>query len=213
MGRPSNARDRLLDSAVALIHSRSYESVGVQELCEHAGVKKGSFYHFFPSKEALTVALLEHRWSVFREQLRREVMDPSCEPLARVRRFVMMHAQAQVTLRDDCGRTPGCCFGNLAAELSTLSEPVRCKLEMVFAEQTALLEQVLDEAVVAGAIREIDVPDGARAIVAFVQGTLMLSKLHNRPEMVEELADHALALVRAGVDETISDRARPRSPA
>lgn len=211
MGRASNARDRLLDSAVALIHARSYESVGVQELCEHAGVKKGSFYHFFPSKEALTVAVLEHRWVAFREQLRREVMDPTQAPLARVRRFVLLHAQAQASVRDDCGRTPGCCFGNLAAELSTLSEPVRCKLEVIFAEQIALLEQVLDDAVMVGAVREIDVPDSARAIVAFVQGALMMSKLHDRPEMVEELAEHALALVGGG--SVPAGRQRTRSPA
>ncbi|MEO0972490.1 MAG: TetR/AcrR family transcriptional regulator [Pseudomonadota bacterium] len=197
MGRASNARDRLLDSAVALIHTRSYESVGVQELCEHAGVKKGSFYHFFPSKESLTVALIDHRWCAFREQLHCEVVEASGSPLARVHRFVVLHGHSQVALRDDCGRTPGCCFGNLAAELSTLSEPVRCKLESIFAEQITLLEKLLSQAVAAGELGAIDVAESARAIVAFVQGALILAKLHDQPALYEALAHRALALVGA----------------
>ncbi|HSG31720.1 MAG TPA: TetR/AcrR family transcriptional regulator, partial [Thermodesulfobacteriota bacterium] len=43
-------KEKLIDSAIQLLGTRSYNSVGVQELCEHAEVKKGSFYHFFPSK-------------------------------------------------------------------------------------------------------------------------------------------------------------------
>ena len=59
MGRTSDARERLIHSAIELVHARSYADVGVNELCEHAGVKKGSFYHFFPSKRDLIVAALD----------------------------------------------------------------------------------------------------------------------------------------------------------
>lgn len=199
MGRVSNARERLLDSALCLIHARSYESVGVQELCRHAGVKKGSFYHFFPSKEALTVELLELQWQRFRDQLLAEALRPELPALSRLHRFVLMHGRSQRAVSDGGGRCPGCCFGNLAAELSTLSEPVRGTVERIFAEQVALLERTLDDAVVAGELEDIDVPDVARALVAFVQGALILTKLHDRPEVFDELAPHALRLVRAEV--------------
>ncbi len=53
MGRTSDARERIIQSSIELIHYLSYSSVGVNELCEHAGVKKGSFYHYFPSKSDL----------------------------------------------------------------------------------------------------------------------------------------------------------------
>ena len=53
MGRTSDARERLIATAIELIRARSYESVGVDALCNHAQVKKGSFYHFFPSKQDL----------------------------------------------------------------------------------------------------------------------------------------------------------------
>jgi len=46
--------DRILLAARELIHARSYAEVGVAAICDQAQVKKGSFYHFFPSKQALT---------------------------------------------------------------------------------------------------------------------------------------------------------------
>ena len=59
MGRDSDAKERILESARGLIYARSYADVGVQEICNQAKVKKGSFYHFFPSKRDLTLAVLE----------------------------------------------------------------------------------------------------------------------------------------------------------
>ena len=208
MGRISSARDRLLDSALELIRARSYASVGVAQLCEHAGVKKGSFYHFFPSKEALTVALLDRQWASFGEHARREAFSPEVPPLVRIRRFIAMHGREQAAARSSCGRVPGCQFGNLAVELSTLSEPVREKLEAIFAEQAAMLEGALDDAVATGEIAPLDVPDTARAILAYVQGMLVLAKLHDRPELLSELACHAAKLVSGGDGSAASPRAR-----
>ena len=59
MGRTSNARSRLLETAMQLMYARGYSAVGVQEICAQAGVNKGSFYHFFPSKQALILAVIE----------------------------------------------------------------------------------------------------------------------------------------------------------
>ena len=54
-----DTQKRILDSASELIHARSYADVGVSAICEHAGVKKGSFYHFFRSKQELTLTVLD----------------------------------------------------------------------------------------------------------------------------------------------------------
>lgn len=59
MGRTSDAKDRLIAAAMELMYARGYTAVGVQEICDRAGVNKGSFYHFFPSKQALVLAVIE----------------------------------------------------------------------------------------------------------------------------------------------------------
>ena len=62
MGRTSDARERLIEAAGDLWHRRSYTDVGVGEICAEAGVQKGSFYHFFPSKQDLALAVIDDRW-------------------------------------------------------------------------------------------------------------------------------------------------------
>jgi TetR/AcrR family transcriptional repressor of nem operon len=55
MGRKSDAHQRILEAGTALFQQRAYASIGVAEICAAAGVPKGSFYHFFPSKQALAL--------------------------------------------------------------------------------------------------------------------------------------------------------------
>jgi TetR/AcrR family transcriptional regulator, transcriptional repressor for nem operon len=63
-GQPpkKGARQELLNAAVGLIRQQGYASTSVDELCTHAGVTKGAFFHHFPSKEALAVAAANY-WS------------------------------------------------------------------------------------------------------------------------------------------------------
>ena len=58
----TGARPKLLDAALKLIREKGYSSTSVDELCAHAGVTKGAFFHHFESKGALAVAAANH-WS------------------------------------------------------------------------------------------------------------------------------------------------------
>ncbi len=60
--RKAGARQKLLDAALSLIREKGYSSTSVDELCAHAGVTKGAFFHHFKSKDALAVAAANH-WS------------------------------------------------------------------------------------------------------------------------------------------------------
>src|SRR5262245_1093285 len=105
MGRTSDARERLIEEACRLFHSRSYESVGVQELCEAAEINKGSFYHFFPSKEDLLAAVIDAQWQTTRS----EVLDPALAddvaPLARIERMFALLTRAQRGAKRERGCT------------------------------------------------------------------------------------------------------------
>ncbi|MEY4269948.1 MAG: hypothetical protein RLZZ58_1164 [Pseudomonadota bacterium] len=56
------ARDKLLEAAVTLVRAQGYAATSVDQLCRHAGVTKGAFFHYFASKEALGVAAADY-WS------------------------------------------------------------------------------------------------------------------------------------------------------
>ena len=59
MENTTDTRQRIIDVAKSRFHSRSYADVGVKEICDNARVQRGSFYHFFPSKRDLILAVIE----------------------------------------------------------------------------------------------------------------------------------------------------------
>ena len=56
----SDSRERILDAALHAVRSHGYAATSVDDLCEAAGVTKGSFFHHFSSKEDLAIAAAGH---------------------------------------------------------------------------------------------------------------------------------------------------------
>ena len=51
--------DKILDALQELLDDRDIQSVSVSEIAQKAGIGKGSFYYYFPSKDAILDALIE----------------------------------------------------------------------------------------------------------------------------------------------------------
>jgi len=205
MGRTSDAKERLINSAIKLISARSYTAVGVQELCKHAGIKKGSFYHFFPSKRELTLAALDVMWETFREKVLEPTFTSDLPPMEKFRRFLDTSYQHHCSTRETTGCMTGCQVGNLAVELSTQDEVIRQKIEQIFEQWADCCERVLNEAVAAGDLPvEIDPRATAQAILAYIEGILLLGKTFNDPSLIKRLGRGVvqLAIVGKGFGET-----------
>src|SRR5262245_52636537 len=82
MGRISNARERLMEAIAELIWVGSYGSTTIDDICEKAGVKKGSFYYFFESKSDLAIAAIDTEWRQRRAELD-GIFSPIVPPLER----------------------------------------------------------------------------------------------------------------------------------
>ncbi|MGD9996601.1 MAG: TetR/AcrR family transcriptional regulator [Ilumatobacteraceae bacterium] len=77
-------KTQLLDAAAALFSSKGYSSTRIADICAAAGVAKGLFYWYFPTKESLFAELVR----TMRQQLRRAqaaAMDPEADPVTRIR--------------------------------------------------------------------------------------------------------------------------------
>lgn len=183
----TDTQQRILDSARELIYSRSYADVGVAAICEHAGVKKGSFYHFFPSKRDLTLAVLDNYYLEIKDNLLTQAFAKDIPPLARIARFSQLAYTFQKQVLKDTGRVLGCPFGNLATEMATQDEPIRLRIEKIFSNLQGGLRQVLREAITAGEVQDIDVEATAQAMLAYFEGVMLLAKSQNNVKIMGQL--------------------------
>ena len=192
-----NTKERLLSSALDLIYARSYGNVGVQDLCEHAGVKKGSFYHFFPSKRDLTLAALDRQWEIAKQR----VWDPAFAnhlPFhKKLQRCFDLFYEHQCGVKKRTGRVQGCPFGNLALELSTQDEPIRRKVDHIFRECTTYVERMLHEAIAVGEIPKQDISATAKAVIAYMEGVMLMAKTRNEPNVIKDLRQGLLRFLQA----------------
>ncbi len=183
----SDTRDRLIQAAIDLIFKRGYANVGVQELCEQAGVKKGSFYHFFASKRDLTLAALEQHWQIYRAGIESCVSAPM-SPFERVE-LLFDSLYRDYRFRAKGGETlTGCAFGTLSMEVSAHDDVLREALENVFKEWSGLFKRVFQDAINAG-----DVPKTTNAalagetLLAYLEGVLLMVKTRQNPRLLQQL--------------------------
>jgi TetR/AcrR family transcriptional repressor of nem operon len=173
MGRTSDARERLIDAAFRLWFTRSFADVGVNEICEEAGVRKGSFYHFFPSKTDLALAVIDDIWGRYR---------------------IERNYQFAVANKADTGHVWGCPIGNLAVELSTQDESVRARLNEFFGQWAGEFAGLLDEAVAVGDLPPHDTRAAGLSLLAYVQGMTVLAKTGNDPDLIRTIGPTIVAV-------------------
>src|SRR5258707_10713903 len=82
-----NTRNHLLQVGLRRIHAMGYASTGVKEILDDADVPKGSFYHYFPSKEAFAKEVLELYVRGENERAEKILGDGKAAPLKRLRRY------------------------------------------------------------------------------------------------------------------------------
>lgn len=121
------ARLKLLDTALDLFLAKGYPATTVDEICQAAGVSKGSFYHAFESKEALGFAVLEHYLRRVGEQLRdgphTGIEEPRQRALAFLDHLVAVGGRVWAS---------GCLMGSFALDLAQISPAIRTAVKRTF---------------------------------------------------------------------------------
>ncbi len=188
------AREQLIDAARTLMHARGYGAIGVAEICERADVRKGSFYYFFDSKQALTVAALQSAWAAERGRwLEALGGGPGIRGLEHL---VQQQIAIQQDWRESSGTVIGCLYGNLALEAGADEPELREFLRELFEDQTELIRAVLDAAAAEGVIPgERASAASARAILAQLEGAVMFAKLYDDPSELDNLWQQIRALL------------------
>lgn len=120
MNKP-DTKEAILQAGHDLVIEKSYNGCGLKEILDRAGVPKGSFYHYFKSKEDFALALIERAQDETHDFMREYLRDRKHSPLQRIKNLFNQIQQFHREEGVDCQ----CLIPKLALEQSQLSEPLR----------------------------------------------------------------------------------------
>jgi TetR/AcrR family transcriptional repressor of nem operon len=114
----------LLESGIEIMLEKGYNNTGIMEVLQRTSVPKGSFYHYFESKEDFGLQIINHFAQSHNDKLDKILGDKSISPLARLKAFCELGIANLQSL--NCRK--GCLIGNLSQEMSDQSEVFRKRL-------------------------------------------------------------------------------------
>ncbi len=181
MARVSN-RDRILASGMEVVHAHGFGGASVRDIVQAAGVPQGSFTNHFCSKEAFGVEIIDLYYACSGQLIAETLRNDALPPLVRLGAYL----DRSIEKLEAGALRNGCLLGNLAAEASHDSAPIREKLDEVFADMAAAFASCLRDAIAAGDVPgDLDVDATAAYIVASLQGATLLAKVSGDTAAVE----------------------------
>ena len=201
MGRVSDARQRLLDAANELTGRLGYNAVTVDAICEHAGVKKGSFYHYFESKAALGEAAIDDWWQTKSRPRLETSFAADVPPLERIQRYLDSLHAAQVERKQRGEQVLGCLGFSVAMEGAGVDPEVLEATQRVLQRKRRYFENAIRDAQAAGLIKVPDVEVATQAVYSLFEGAMARARIQNNPELMVGLYEQILLLLGAAQPE------------
>ena len=180
-----DTREELLRRGMALLLQRGYHGLGIATLLEVTRIPKGSFYHYFGSKEAFGLEAIDYYMQEVHGALDHCLGDTKRPPLQRVRHFF---ERVEQKYRGE--GYLGCLLGGLGQELSGVSEAFRRKVEECFSQIGARIAECLELAVARGELpKKTDTKRLARLLVNCWEGAALRSRMTREAAPLREMLD------------------------
>jgi TetR/AcrR family transcriptional repressor of nem operon len=197
MGRVSDAKDRLLDAATKLVWRNSFGAVSVEDICQEARVKKGSFYHFFPGKNELVAAAFRRLGETIRPEYDR-IFSASTPPIERLRSFFSFVIQKQKHMHAETGCVLGCPFASIGTELVAPDGNdggLRDAIHELIGTKLRYLESALRDAIADGSIRKGNAAALAKTLYLYMEGAIAHARIQNDPKLLDDIEENGLRLI------------------
>jgi TetR/AcrR family transcriptional repressor of nem operon len=179
--RYQDTRERILSVGEGLILARGFSAVGLSEILGKAEVPKGSFYHYFRSKEGFGVALLERYFQDYDARLTGLV---AAAPLGG-RETVLAYFRNWLDTQSASGDHHSCLAVKLAAEVCDLSEPMRQELSVGMNRIIAHLATAIRAAQADGLLTRADAGQLAESLYAMWVGASLLARANGSNAALE----------------------------
>lgn len=143
-----DVRENIIAVGQRLIGAKGFSAVGLNEILSAAGVPKGSFYHYFGSKDAFGVALLDSYFEDYLADLDATLAQPGLNMAQRLMNYWRIWQETQSFF--DC---QGKCLAvKLGAEVADMSEAMRAALNRGTAGIVSRLASAIETGVAEGSL-------------------------------------------------------------
>jgi TetR/AcrR family transcriptional repressor of nem operon len=188
----SDSRNRILQAALKLFHRHAYQAVGINAICAEAGVVKGSFYHFFPSKTSLLATVLEELARQQR-QLMEQAQATASNGRERLLKYFSLWLDLAAAQKANNGQVLGCNLGVLATELSCSDPEALPLIQSGMAEMQSQLRRLIRQGIEDGSLApSVEPVHTAYSLLALLQGLSTLGRASNQPELLRDTAQVAI---------------------
>lgn len=181
------SKTKLLDAALYVIRAKGYAATTVDDICRHAGVTKGSFFHHFKSKEELALAAINHFSEMAEGLFAAAPYHQAQDPLERLLGYVDFRASILE------GELPEytCLLGMLVQETYATHQEIRAACDRGMSAHVAELTRDIEAAKKHYAPdAEWSVESVGYFIQSVLQGSFIFAKAKQSPEIARESLAH-----------------------
>lgn len=168
--------DKLIATGLSALMQKGYDGIGIGPVLAEAGVPKGSFYHYFSSKDEFVVAVIEAyeaHYSALRTRIFSDRSRPALDRLDAY--FGALQGELAESLPGG-----GCLYGILCQSLMPRSAELRQRLVRAFDDWRASLEHLIAEACAGGELpATLDPAAAASLAIDYYEGALVRAKIRS----------------------------------
>jgi AcrR family transcriptional regulator len=188
--RSEETRGHILEAALIQFSSSGYDAASVDDICAEAGVSKGAFYHHFPSKQAVFLALLED-WlktvDASLEAARKSTVPETLTNMARMLPVIFSQADGRLPMFLE--------FWLQASRDETVWKATIAPYQRYLDYFTGLVKQGIEE----GSFRPVDPRSAAQVIVSFAVGLLLQGLLAAESTNWKKTAEESMNILMKGL--------------
>lgn len=176
----------LLDAANGLMLEKGFVATSVDEICRAAKVTKGSFFHYFKSKEELGKELVVRFSKAASDFMKAACKDAGEDPLDRIYAFIDV-----VIMKSESPEAKGCLVGTFSQELSETHPEIRCLCAKSLERMAETFKEHLAQAKAKYAPKaSFDVKSLADCFIALAQGSMLMMKAHQDKAIMKKNLFH-----------------------
>lgn len=185
--------NHILDKGIELFRLNGYHNTGIRDILKACDMPKGSFYHFFESKEDFVIKTINHFEEMIGKDFNKNLSDESLSYYERIKNHFQIHIKWYV----EKDFKVGCLLGNLSTEVAGTIDPVSNAISAVYDRWSRGLASFIEKGQNQGEIIEdIDALHLANFLFDSFNGALGRMKVERSSEPLEQFLNINLAFIK-----------------